>query len=181
MGTPEMVVKRARPCSSRLMPVGAPIGFSGAFSRVGAKVFSAHAISATERWRPSKTSAIGLSTTWGFDDFFPDMLKQPQSFDDMGTAADGQHYSGRCSDRWVGRLATGFVVVPRRSKLRLHEKSIRRNVGSNVIGTIMTFHLRGVRVPMLWRISSTRRQHGESAATGLRGHLRIRDERNSCK
>ena len=29
MGTPEIVVKRAWPCSSRLMPVGAPIGFSG--------------------------------------------------------------------------------------------------------------------------------------------------------
>src|SRR5713101_7822353 len=94
-----MVVKRAWPCSSRLMPVGAPIGFSGAFSRVGAKVFSAHAFSATEGWRPSKTSAIGLSATWGFDDFFPDMLKQPQSFDDMGTAADGQpfHRARRCA------------------------------------------------------------------------------------
>ena len=28
---PEIVVKRAWPCSSRLMPVGAPIGFSGRF------------------------------------------------------------------------------------------------------------------------------------------------------
>src|ERR1700730_6747796 len=127
MGTPEMVVKRAWPCSSRLMPVGHTISFSGAFSRVGAKVFSAHAFSATEGWRPSKTSAMGLSTTWGFDDFFPDMLKQPQSFDDKGTAADGQHYTGRGSDRLVGQLAACFVVAPSRSKATpLRKKHPRR-------------------------------------------------------
>ena len=41
------------PCSSRLMPVGAPIGFSGAFSSVGASVFSAHCFSDSEGWRPA--------------------------------------------------------------------------------------------------------------------------------
>ena len=59
MGTPEIVVKRAWPCSSRLMPVGEPIGLSGDFSRVGARVFSAQFFSASEGWRSSKTSAIG--------------------------------------------------------------------------------------------------------------------------
>ena len=40
-----MVVKRAWPCSSRLVPVRAPMGFSGAFSSVGARVLSAHSFS----------------------------------------------------------------------------------------------------------------------------------------
>src|SRR5437660_569145 len=66
MGTPEIVVKRARPCSSRFTPVGAPMGRSGAFSRVGASVFSAHFFSASDGWRLSKTPAIGLSATCGF-------------------------------------------------------------------------------------------------------------------
>src|ERR1039458_7722034 len=61
MGTFEMVLKRARPCSSRLVPVGAPIGFSGALSSVGASVFSAQFSSDALGWRPSKTSEIGLS------------------------------------------------------------------------------------------------------------------------
>ena len=39
MGTPEIVVKRAWPCSSRFTPVGAPIGRSGAFSRLGRQSF----------------------------------------------------------------------------------------------------------------------------------------------
>ena len=41
----EIVLKRAWPCSSRLVPVGAPIGFSGALSSVGARVFSAQSFS----------------------------------------------------------------------------------------------------------------------------------------
>src|ERR1700739_4222365 len=69
MGTPEIVVKRARPCSSRFTPVGAPIGRSGFFSIVGAKVFSAQFFSASEGWRFSKTSAIGLSATCGLGFF----------------------------------------------------------------------------------------------------------------
>ena len=56
-----MVVKRARPCSSTLTPVGAPIGFSGAFFRVGSSVFSAHFFSASEGRRFWVMSAIGLS------------------------------------------------------------------------------------------------------------------------
>src|SRR5208282_4800876 len=65
MGTPEIVVKRARPCSSIFTPVGAPMGRSGAFSIVGARVFSAQSFSAVEGWRFSKTSAMGLSATCG--------------------------------------------------------------------------------------------------------------------
>src|SRR4051794_19882422 len=63
MGTPEILVKRARPLSSRLVPVGAPIGFSGDFSIVGSKVFSAQIFSGSEGWRSSLTSAIGESAT----------------------------------------------------------------------------------------------------------------------
>src|SRR5260370_181286 len=58
-----MVLKRAWPCSSRLVPVGALIGFSGALSSVGARVFSAQSFSDAAGWRPSKTSEIGLSAT----------------------------------------------------------------------------------------------------------------------
>src|SRR5208283_1199864 len=63
MGVFEMVLKRAWPWSSTLVPVGAPIGLSGAFSSVGASVFSAHSFSDAAGWRPSKTSLIGLSAT----------------------------------------------------------------------------------------------------------------------
>src|SRR5713101_2741904 len=63
MGTPEIVVKRARPCSSRFMPLGAPIGLSGFFSNAGSSVFSAHCVSEAEGWRFSVTSAIGVSET----------------------------------------------------------------------------------------------------------------------
>src|SRR5580658_5759498 len=56
-----MVLKRAWPCSSRLVPVGAPIGFSGALSRVGARVFSAQSFSDADGLRPSNTSETGLS------------------------------------------------------------------------------------------------------------------------
>jgi len=45
MGTPLRVVKRAWPFSSRLVPVAAPMGFSGAFSSVFASVFSAQSFS----------------------------------------------------------------------------------------------------------------------------------------
>src|SRR6267154_6399908 len=45
------------------MPVAAPIGFSGDFSSVLASVVSAQRFSESDGWRPSKTSAIGLSAT----------------------------------------------------------------------------------------------------------------------
>src|SRR5215471_19923330 len=61
MGTPEMVENRARLCSSRLTPVGAPIGFSGDFSSVGSSVRSAHFVSASAGFRSLETSVIGLS------------------------------------------------------------------------------------------------------------------------
>src|SRR5580700_665369 len=63
MGTPEIVVKRAFPLASRLVPVGAPIGRSGVFSSVGPSVFSAQSFSLAEGCRPSKTSLTGLSAT----------------------------------------------------------------------------------------------------------------------
>src|SRR5260370_28224975 len=58
-----MVLNRAWPWSSRVVPVGALIGFSGALSSVGARVFSAQSFSDAAGWRPSKTSEIGLSAT----------------------------------------------------------------------------------------------------------------------
>src|SRR5947209_19959980 len=61
MGTPLIVVNWAWPLSSRLIPVGAPIGFSGDFSSVLARVVSAQRFSESDGWRPSKTSAIGFS------------------------------------------------------------------------------------------------------------------------
>src|SRR6476469_4344803 len=79
-----MVVKRAWPCSSRLTPVGAPIGFSGAFSRVGRRVFSAHSFSPGEGRRPSNTSAIGLSAACGLEGFFSGMGTPPASDDRRG-------------------------------------------------------------------------------------------------
>src|SRR3981081_1978181 len=73
MGTPEIVVKRARPCSSTLVPVGAPIARSGVFSRVGNSVFSAQFFSPSEGRRFSNTSAMGLSATCGLEGFSPGM------------------------------------------------------------------------------------------------------------
>src|SRR5579859_8302785 len=89
MGTPEIVVKRACPFSSRLVPVGAPIGRSGAFSKVGANVFSAHCFSASEGCRPSNTSAIGLSATSGLEDFFSTM-NTPSPLDDRRASGEPQ-------------------------------------------------------------------------------------------
>src|SRR6266852_3813794 len=90
MGTPEIVVKRAFPCSSRFTPVGAPIGRSGDFSSVGASVFSAQFFSPSEGWRFSKTSAIGVSATCGFDGFFSGMLAPVFYCDDREVNAGGQ-------------------------------------------------------------------------------------------
>src|SRR5580704_7159501 len=81
-GTPEIVVKRACPCSSRFTPVGAPIGCSGDFSIVGASVCSAQLFSVAEGWRFSKTSAMGLSATCGLDGFFSGMMTPTYCCDD---------------------------------------------------------------------------------------------------
>src|SRR5579859_2136966 len=102
MGTPEMVVKRAWPCSSRFTPVGAPIGFSGAFSSVGASVFSAHFFSASEGWRFSNTSASGFSATCGFNGFFS-MQSPMVCLDDREAQARGQGVEAG-SERPVGRV-----------------------------------------------------------------------------
>src|SRR5713226_5697748 len=95
MGTPEIVVKRARPCSSMLVPVGAPIGRSGDFSRVGRSVFSAQFFSASEGWRFSKTSAMGLSATCGLDGFFSGMRTLVYCCDDREAGTQEQGVSGQ--------------------------------------------------------------------------------------
>src|SRR5580704_12544302 len=46
----EMVVKRARPFSSRLTPVAAPIGRSGDFSSAGRRVSDSQRRSSSEGW-----------------------------------------------------------------------------------------------------------------------------------
>src|SRR5580692_10203745 len=104
MGTLEIVEKRACPFSSRFVPVGAPIGRSGAFSSVGANVFSAHCFSVGEGWRLSKTSAIGVSTTCSLEDFLSAM-NTPSSFDDRRV--------GRCPQRG------------RRGQIRLYRRLAR--------------------------------------------------------
>src|SRR5208283_5590554 len=98
-----MVLKRAWPCSSRLVPVGAPIGFSGDFSSVGASVFSAHSFSDDAGWRSSKTSEIGVSATvldTSILGLFPDIRLPTNNSDDRGAIIGPQ--SG-ATDRAVGR------------------------------------------------------------------------------
>src|SRR5580704_14026634 len=107
MGTPEIVVKRARPCSSRFTPVGTPIGRSGDFSRVGASVFSAHSFSAVEGWRLSKTSATGLSATCGLDGFFSGMRTPVFLCDDKERRRHGQ-VGVRAIERPVGQCQPAF-------------------------------------------------------------------------
>src|SRR6266581_2643080 len=124
MGTPEIVVKRACPCSSRFTPVGAPIGRSGDFSSVGASVFSAHFFSASEGCRPSNTSAIGLSATCGFGGFFS--IRTPVScLDDREVRAEEQGGNTR-SERPVGQLQDAPVILSgagsSRSELRAQSK-----------------------------------------------------------
>ena len=93
MGTPEIVVKRACPCSSTFTPVGAPIGRSRALSIVGASVFSAQFFSLAEGWRFSKTSAAGFSAICGLDGFFS--IRTPMfCCDDREGRARGQGASG---------------------------------------------------------------------------------------
>src|ERR1700722_17657785 len=86
-----MVVKRAWPCSSRFVPVGAPIGRSGDFSTVGDSFFLAQLFSASEGCRFSKTSAIGLSATCSLG--FLTMRTPVFCFDDREVTAQEQ---GEC-------------------------------------------------------------------------------------
>src|SRR5579864_9050046 len=88
MGNPEMVVKRARRCSSRFTPVGAPMGFSAPFSSDGKRVFSAHFFSESEGWRFSVISEIGFSEIE--ETFFPDFSDISNYFDDRSAACDEQ-------------------------------------------------------------------------------------------
>src|SRR4051795_10088427 len=101
-----MVLKRACPCSSRLVPVGAPIGFSGAFSSVGPRIFSAQTLSDSEGLRPSKTSAMGLSVTAGLVTLafgFLSGIRSPHSFDDRG--APKQRQGNVPTERLVKRVS----------------------------------------------------------------------------
>src|SRR5579862_9312468 len=100
MGTFEIVLKRAWLCSSRFVPVGAPIGFSGAFSSVGASVFSAQAFSDGDGLRSSKTSETGLSAkallTFAFGSWsgirLPALLSRT-ALDDRGGVGSQQGYA----------------------------------------------------------------------------------------
>src|ERR1035438_9970221 len=161
MGTPETVVKRACPCSSTFMPVGAPIGRSGAFSRVGASVFSAQFFSASEERRFSKTSATGFSATCGLDCFFS--IRTPVfCCDDREASATGQGGGRSQNDRsvWMGR------------------EIICRDVAGNVPAGIKAA---SAKVPTPWHISTRRRQRGRGAIKALLGRRESRVVTNSCK
>src|SRR5277367_7006779 len=97
MGKPEIVVKRAWPCSSRFTPLGAPIGRSGDFSSVGASVFSAHCCSSSAGWRFSNTSTRGLSATGGRS---VDLLTEEDGFFSMQTPRLSlDHREGRAPEQ----------------------------------------------------------------------------------
>src|SRR5208282_3324424 len=100
-----MLLKRAWPCASRFVPVGAPIGFSGALSSVGASVFSAHSFSDGAGWRPSKTSEIGLSATvldTSIFGLFSDIRLPTNNSDDRGAIIGLQNGA---TDRAVGEAS----------------------------------------------------------------------------
>src|SRR3981081_620623 len=101
MGAPEIVVKRARPCSSTLVPVAAPIARSGALSRVGKSVFSAQFFSPSEGWRFSNTSATGLSATCGLEGFFSGMRTLVYCCDDREAGGRGERAAILTNDRSV--------------------------------------------------------------------------------
>src|SRR5436190_109013 len=145
MGTPEIVVKRAWPCSSRFTPVGAPIGRSGAFSRLGARVFSAHFFSASEGWRFSNTSAMGVSATCGFLS-----MRSPVLYlDDREGTAVGASGS---ADRSVRKSDPSTPGAHRGHRGFSH----------------LSFGL----VPRLWRISTRRTPRDKGAAGDLRARRR---------
>src|SRR5258706_8002451 len=161
MGTPEIVVKRACPCSSRFTPVGAPIGRSGFFSSVGASVFSAHCFSSGEGWRFSKTSATGLSATCGLVGFFSGIRTPVFCCDDREGRASGQG-----------------------ERLRLERPVGKRPKNSHAEDAeIETINWKDscAKVPRPWRISTKRSRHGRGEAGGLRGHRGIQGGRSSCR
>src|ERR1700688_4825615 len=125
-GTAEIVVKRARPCSSRLTPAAAPIGFSGDFSSVGASVSSAHFFSCAEGRRLSKTSVTGLSASCGLDGFFSGMMTPVFYCDDRERRTRGQGVL-LGSERPVGHelpiIALACGPVPTLSRIsRIHSQ-----------------------------------------------------------
>src|SRR5579871_5418558 len=70
------------------------MGRSGAFSSVGASVFSAQFFSASDEWRFSKTSAMGFSATCGFLDCLFSMRSPVFCLDDMEGDAVGARRRG---------------------------------------------------------------------------------------
>src|SRR5882757_1977959 len=121
-GTPEIVVKRACPCSPTFTPLGAPIGCSGDFSSVGASVFSAHFFSAAEGRRSSKMSLMGFSATCGLDGFFSGMMTPVFYCDDREPAT---RWARSCCvlERPVGQelrvIPVAFVRVPTPSHISM--------------------------------------------------------------
>src|SRR5260370_23700515 len=126
MGTPETVVKRARPCSSTFTPLGAPIGFSGDFSRAGSSVFSAHCFSDSEGWRFSTTSEMGVS---GTNEFLLSAMVLLSTFDHRRRVAKGQ--AKRATARSVKRFV---ALLKRRSRATSLRKRVRTEVACNVSG-----------------------------------------------
>src|ERR1700685_1055682 len=140
MGTPETVVKRACPCSSTFMPVGAPIGRSGAFSRVGASVFSAQFFSVSEERRFSKTSATGFSATCGLDCFFS--IRTPVfCCDDREASATGQGGGRSENDRsvWTGQeiICRAWLATSRLVSRLLPRKFPRLGIFPRDVGSVV--------------------------------------------
>src|SRR5215471_6451007 len=111
-----MVENRARPCSSQLTPLGAPIGFSGDFSSVGSSVRSAHFFSASAGCRSRETSVIGLSGSGAV------FLSAIFTVDDR---RGGKRWAREGSDRLVGPF-TRSVFFPFPTPSHTSTKHIRR-------------------------------------------------------
>src|SRR5258708_15282805 len=167
MGTPEIVVKRARPCSSTLVPVGAPIGRSGDFSRVGKSVFSAQFFSASEGWRLSNTSAMGLSATCGLDGFFSGM--RTCSVVMIGKPARGSKADQ--SLETTGRSGIQGLLLQRTQRA---QGNSAETIKQSRCGSCDP-------IPTLWRISRKHKLHERGAAAALRVHRGSQGGRNSCK
>src|SRR5258708_1531584 len=136
-GTPEIVVKRACPCSSRFTPVDAPIGRSGDFSSVGASVFSGHSFSTSEGRRSSKMSLMGLSATCGLDRFFSGMMTPVFCSDDREPATRwARSYS--VLERPVGQklrvIPVAFVRVPTPSHISMTRSQHDKDAAAGLLG-----------------------------------------------
>ena len=173
MGTPEMVVKRAWPCSSTLTPVGAPMGRSGDFSSVGANVFSAHFFSAAEGWRFSKTSTMGLFGYWRL------LFHENPGVSMIGKCG----LRGKARERPVGCVEFCIGGDSGRDPstaglLRFAAQDLRLRM---TISSSAWSFADCTRVPMPWSISTRRRPRGRDARAGLRGRRGSPGGKSSCK